>query len=77
MALPTDKDIKAARKSFRIMKREMKTLKGLLDTLSGKVEADDEDVAEAASNGNGVHVEGVAAQHDPNAHLNPQNPNIL
>ncbi len=64
MALPTDKELKAARKSFRIIKREMKTLKGLLDTLSGKVEADEDEAVEAAPNGNGAHVEAVPTPVD-------------
>lgn len=66
MALPTDKELRAARKSFRTIKREMKTLKALLDTLSGKVEADEEEaVIEAAPNGNGAHVEAPVTQAPP------------
>ena len=78
MTLPSEHQalLKAARKSYRSIRREMKTLKALLDALSGVKEPEDAD--EAAPDGNGAHVEtGVAAQHDPMAHADPQNPNVL
>lgn len=58
--------LKSASKSFRTIKREMKTLKALLDALRGSKEPEEaDDAAEAAPAPNGHHEGAMAVAEAP------------